>query len=72
MLPAPRFSISGTTARVSAISEYALTSSAMRNPSREVCTKGLDNSAGGANAAPCTKKSRPPNSASIEAASAPI
>ena len=40
MLP-PRDSISGTTARVSATSEYVLTSSAMRKLSRDVSTNGL-------------------------------
>ena len=40
MLPPPRFSISGAARRASATSEYALTSSAIRNPSREVSTNG--------------------------------
>jgi hypothetical protein len=44
--------MSGVTARVNPISEYALTSSAMRKPSREVCTTGLSRSAFGAKAAP--------------------
>ena len=40
MLPPPRRSISGAAPRASAISEYALTSSASLNPSREVCENG--------------------------------
>ena len=40
MLPPPRFSRSGAVARATAISEYALMSSAMRKPSREVSTNG--------------------------------
>jgi hypothetical protein len=50
MLPPPRFSISGTTARDSPISEYALTSSAMRKLSRDVSTNGILQRVGGANA----------------------
>src|SRR5439155_15048198 len=72
MLPPPRFSISGATARDNPMSEYALTSSAIRNPSREVCRNELERSAAVANAAPCSRKSRPPNSRSREAASAAI
>ena len=44
----------------------------MRKPSREVSTKGSASSACGANAAPCTTKSRPPNSRSTAATSAAI
>ena len=44
-LPPPRGFMSGATARVNAISEYALTSSAMRNPSLVVFTNGSDSSA---------------------------
>ena len=61
-LPPPRFSISGVTARVSPIREYALMSSAMRKLSREVSANGFFSASAGANAAPWTKKSRPPNS----------
>ena len=62
MLPPPRGSISGTAPRASAISEYAEMSIVIRKPSRLVMTKGALSSSGGANAAPCTRKSRPPNS----------
>jgi len=50
-LPPPRFSISGVTTRVSPTSEYALTSSATRNASRDVSTNGLSSASLGANAA---------------------
>ena len=62
MLPPPRGSISGTAPRASAISEYTEMSIVIRKPSRLVMTKGALSSSGGANAAPCTRKSRPPNS----------
>ena len=67
MLPPPRRSISGAAPRASAMSEYALTSS--RQP--EAFARGLDeresdaSSSRGANAAPWTTKSSPPNSCSI-------
>ena len=51
-LPPSRFSISGAAPRVSAISEYAEMSSAIRKPSRVVCENGEDSSSRAANAAP--------------------
>src|SRR5437867_3192240 len=72
MLPPPRFSINGTTARVRPTSEYALTSSAIRKLSRDVSTNGLCSASAGAKPAPCTAKSSPPNSRSRPAARSAI
>jgi hypothetical protein len=52
MLPPPRRSISGTAPRDSAISEYALMSSEVLNPAREVWTNGAESSSRAANAVP--------------------
>ena len=62
--PPPRFSIRGAAALARAMSEYAEISSAILKPSRVVFANGVVSSSRGANAAPWTTKSRPPNSCS--------
>ena len=52
--------ISGAAPRLTAISEYTLTSIATRNPSRLVLTNSPFRSAAGANATACTRMSSLP------------
>ena len=62
--PPPRASISGSTARAHATSEYALTSSASQKRSRAVSVKRPSRSSVAAKATECTRMSSPPPNAS--------